>query len=369
MLFKKRILVRVDLNVPVHDGKILDEHKIHLIQPTINYLLKQKAKIILISHFKRPKGKYHKELSVKFLIPTLEKAFQHKVHFLDDIEYRLPVENTDYPAIFLLENIRFYEGEEKNDFKFAYKLLKLGDIFVNEAFATSHRHHSSIYQLPQILPAYHGIALMEEIKTLNQILKSLTKPILFVVGGKKFISKFKFIKMLSSKADKIFTGGRIALPFLKIQNKNILLTKEEEELIPELENFLNKGKVTLPFDIINQNKEAVSIESLKPEDEILDIGPKTIAHLTDILPQFNTIIWNGPLGKIEDPDFEKGSQAFCNLLKTKKNIIVGGGDTISLVEKNQLTVSHASTAGGALIAYLAYSGHLKPLDFLKHYLT
>ena len=318
---KKRILVRCDFNVPLSNkGVILDDFRIIQTIPTIKYLIKKQAKIILISHLGRPLNK-SKKYSLKVISKRLQKLLGKKVKFIPD---SIEIESINPGEIVLLENIRFYKEEENNNKEFAKKLAKLGDIFINDAFSVCHREHASIVGIPKYLPSGAGFLLEKEIKSLTSLLKSNKKPFIVIIGGKKVETKIKFIDKISKIADLILIGGLIAR---ELKSKNIALKYPK--------------KVIFPIDEINNG---------------LDIGKETINLFKKEILDAQTIFWSGVFGKIEDRRFTKGSAEIAKAI-VKKNIlsVAGGGETVEFIRKMKLEkkFNHLSTGGGAMLKFLS----------------
>lgn len=331
----KRVLVRVDFNVPVKNGKVLDDFRIRKALPTIKYLQQKGAEVILISHL----GKDGTE-SMKPVANCLRKYIKKN--------------------IVLLDNIRKFPGETKNDLSFAKKLSKLGDIYVNDAFSVSHRAHASITGLPKYLPSYAGFQLEEEIKNLSKVFKKPKHPFLFVLGGAKFSTKMPLIQKYLKLADSVFIGGALANNFLEAKGCEIGKSLVEEKKY-NLKNLLKNKKLILPEDVVIEN------------EVILDIGNKSVKNLEKLIKKSKLILWNGPLGKYEDGGEKATKKTMDFLLKQKgKEIIIGGGDLVSLVSKPKLEARTSnlkanlfiSTGGGATLDFLA-NGTLPGIKALK----
>ena len=371
-LKKKKILLRLDLNVPLENGKISDTTRIDKILPTLNFLIQQKTKIIIISHVGRPKGKIVKDLSLKPVGDELKKKLNADVKLITENIYE--IKNKDFlekfdEEILILENIRFYEGEEKNDDKFAKHLASLGDIYVNDAFSCSHRSHASIQQISKYLPSFSGLQLDLEIAALNKITTEITKPVTCIIGGSKISTKIDIIKNLIPKFDNIIIVGAMANNFIEYFGNNIGKSIKEENCDQIVEDILSLSKkkeckIIYPEDVLvsknlNGSPKNKDLDQILPDEMILDIGPKTINKIVNIIGKSKTILWNGPAGYFENPNFANGSIKIAKKIienNKSKNIfsVVGGGDTVSLL--NKLKVVHkfnfVSTAGGAFLEYL-----------------
>ena len=371
-LNNKIILLRLDLNVPLENGKISDTTRIDKILPTLNFLIKQKTKIIILSHVGRPKGKIVKELSLKPIGEDLRKKLNVRLKLITENIFE--IKSKDFfekfdEEILILENIRFYDEEEKNDNKFAKHLASLGDIYVNDAFSCSHRAHASIHQIPKYLPSYSGLQLDLEVAALNKITNKITKPITCIIGGSKISTKINIIKNLISKCDNIIIVGGMANNFIEYFGNNIGKSIKEQncdKIVDEIISLSKKKecKIIFPEDVIvskNLNGSSINkeLDQISSDDMILDIGPKTIKKIFDIIGVSRTILWNGPAGYFENPNFANGSIKIAKKIieNNKSNKIfsvVGGGDTVSLL--NNLNVvgsfNFVSTAGGAFLEYL-----------------
>ena len=371
-LNSKKILLRLDLNVPLENGKISDTTRIDKILPTLNFLIKQKTKIIIISHVGRPKGKKVKELSLKPIGEDLRKKLNVRVKLISENIY--DIKNKDYlekfdEEILILENIRFYPEEEKNDYRFAKHLASLGDVYVNDAFSCSHRAHASIHQISKYLPSFSGLQLDLEVAALNKIITEITKPITCIIGGSKISTKIDIIKNLIPKFDNIIIVGGMANNFIEYFGNNIGKSIKEKNCNQIIEEIISlskkkKCKIIYPEDVlVSKNLSGSSkkkeLNEILPDEMILDIGPKTINKIIDIIDNTKTILWNGPAGYFENPNFANGSIKIANkIIKNNKSnkifSVVGGGDTVSLL--NNLNVvgnfNFVSTAGGAFLEYL-----------------
>ncbi len=371
-LNNKKILLRLDLNVPLDRGEITDTTRIDKILPTLDFLIKEKAKIIILSHVGRPKGKIVKELSLKPICAELEDKLKKKVKLITKNIKEIKNKNffNNYNEdIFILENIRFYSEEEQNDNKFAEQLSNLGDIYVNDAFSCSHRAHASIYEIPKFLPSFSGLQLDLEVNALNKITSEITRPITCIIGGSKISTKINVIKNLILKFDNIIIVGGMANNFIEYSGNNVGKSIKENNCDKIVEEIISlskkeKCKIIYPEDVVvskdlngsPQNKE---LSEILIDEMILDIGPKTIDKITKIIDNSKTILWNGPAGYFENPDFAYGSiQIAKKIIENNKAnkifSVAGGGDTVSLL--NNLNAvnefNFVSTAGGAFLEYL-----------------
>ena len=371
-LNQKKVLLRLDLNVPLENGKITDTTRIDKILPTINYLLKNDAKIIILSHVGRPKGKVVNELSLKPICESLESKLKTSIKFIT--KNIKEIKSNDLfidqdEKIVILENLRFYEEEEKNDKEFAKHLANLADIYVNDAFSCSHRAHASIFEITKFISSYAGLQLKLEIEALTKITSEIKKPITCIIGGSKVSSKINIIKNLIPKFDNIIIVGGMANNILKYKGHEIGKSLQEDNCNQIIEEifFLSKKencKIFYPEDIVagkslNGSPEAKELENVSKDDLILDIGPKTIKTIHNIIDKSNTILWNGPAGYFENPSFAKGSIEISKKIveKNKNNTIysvAGGGDTVALLNIVDAinSFNFVSTAGGAFLEYL-----------------
>ncbi len=371
-LNQKKVLLRLDLNVPLENGKITDTTRIDKILPTINYLLKNDAKIIILSHVGRPKGKVVNELSLKPICESLENKLKTNIKFItknikEIKSHDLFIDQDE--KIVILENIRFYKEEEKNDKNFAKHLANLADIYVNDAFSCSHRAHASIFEITKFISSYAGLQLKLEIEALTKITSEIKKPITCIIGGSKVSSKINIIKNLIPKFDNIIIVGGMANNILKYKGHEIGKSLQEDncnQIIEEIFSLSKKEncKIFYPEDVVvgkslNGSPEVKELENVSKDDLILDIGPKTIKTIHDVIDKSNTILWNGPAGYFENPSFAKGSIEISKKI-VEKNInntiysVAGGGDTVALLNTVDAinTFNFVSTAGGAFLEYL-----------------
>jgi phosphoglycerate kinase len=371
-LNQKKVLLRLDLNVPLFNGEITDTTRIDKILPTINFLLKNNAKVIILSHVGRPKGKVVNELSLKPICESLKNKLNQKIGFIS--KNIKEVKSTDLfdihdEKIIILENLRFYEEEEKNDNMFARHLASLADIYVNDAFSCSHRAHASIFEITKFIPSYAGLQLSLEIDALTKITSEIQRPITCIIGGSKISSKINIIKNLIPKFDNIIIVGGMGNNILKYKGYEIGKSIQEnncDQIIKEI-FFLSKKercKIIYPEDVIigkdlNGSPKIKELKDISKDELILDIGPKTIKIINQLIEESSTILWNGPAGYFENPNFSKGSKEIAKKIvkKNKDNTIysvAGGGDTVAFLNSVEATNSFnfISTAGGAFLEYL-----------------
>ena len=368
----KKILLRLDLNVPLKEGKITDETRINKILPILNFLLDKKAKIIIISHVGRPGGEINPELSMKAICKNLETKINVKVSLLtEDIR---KIKNKDLfknlvQNVLVLENIRFYSEEENNDLDFAKHLATFGDIYVNDAFSCSHRAHASVTNITKFLPSYAGIQLTSEIKALEKITSDIKKPITCIIGGSKISTKISIIENLIPKFDNIIFIGGMANNILKFKKFSIgksIYEQNCDEIISKIFDSSKKNSCSIGYPedvIVGKNLKSKPIvkelADIKDDDMILDIGPKTIKKIDSLVNSSKTILWNGPAGYFESPNFANGSYEIAkSIIKHSRTnsiySVAGGGDTIAVINKiNGINnFNFVSTAGGAFLEYL-----------------
>lgn len=365
----KKVIVRVDFNVPLDkDLKITDDRRIREAVPTIKYIIDQGGRAILMSHLGRPDGKVVDEMRLTPVAKKLEALLGEKVLKLDDCigEKVAQKIKESKEKIVLLENLRFYKEEEKNDADFAQKLAALADIYVNDAFGTAHRAHASTHGIAKYLPAVAGFLIEKEIKYLGQAVESPQRPFVVILGGAKVSDKITLIENLLRKADAIIIGGGMAYTFLKAQGKNIGNSKLDKDRIGVAKDLLEKAKqkgveIALTSDfVIVQNFDApqtLKIVTDIPDGwESLDIGPQTRERFKKILSKAKTIVWNGPVGVFEVDAYAHGTKEIAQYIATLKGVtsIVGGGDSAAAVSKFGLDdkFTHISTGGGASLEFL-----------------
>ncbi len=368
----KKVLLRLDLNVPLDKKKISDTTRIDKILPTLKFLNEQKAKIIILSHVGRPRGKVLKELSLKPICENLQEQLGLSVKLIsqniNEIKNKNFFDNFN-EKILMLENIRFYAEEEKNDNKFARHLASLGDLYVNDAFSCSHRTHASIVEISKFLPSFSGLQLDLEINALTKITSVITKPITCIIGGSKISTKIEILKNLIPKFDNIIIVGGMANNFIEYFGHNIGKSIKEKNcalIIEEIISLSKKEKceITYPEDVLvskdlNGSCEKKELNQILSDEMILDIGPKTIDKIINIINSSKTILWNGPAGYFENPNFANGSIEIAKtIIKNNKSnkifSVVGGGDTVSLLNSIKAVdgFNFVSTAGGAFLEYL-----------------
>ncbi len=370
----KRVLVRVDLNVPMKNGKVTDATRIERAAPTLAELAAKGAKVIVLSHFGRPDGKRVPEMSLKPLVEPLSKALGKPVAFADDCVGPVAEEavRTLKPGeVLLLENLRFHKEEEKNDKDFIDKLSVLGDAYVNDAFSAAHRAHASTEGLGHKLPAYAGRTMQAELDALAKALEAPTKPVIAIIGGAKVSTKIDLLENLVRKVDALVIGGGMANTFLHAQGIGVGKSLAEKDLAATALRIMDKAEVAncaiiLPVDAVvayqfaaNAPSHAYGLDAIPADGMILDVGPQSIARIHAAIDDAATLVWNGPLGAFEMTPFDRGTMVSARhaaeRTRAKKLIsVAGGGDTVAAL--NQAGVagdfSYVSTAGGAFLEWM-----------------
>ena len=370
-LKNKRVLIRVDFNVPLKDGKVTDATRIVAALPTINYILSQPgASLVVMSHFGRPKGKKNPDFSMVPVGKKFEELLGKPVKVASDVigpEVKKEVEALKPGEVLLLENCRFYPDEEANNPEFAKELASYGDIYVNDAFGTAHRAHASTECVAHYLPAYAGFLIEKEVKFMAPLLENPDKPFVAIIGGSKVSSKISVLESLVKTCDTIVIGGGMAYTFLKVQGHAIGKSLVEDDFLDTAKNFLaaaaKKGvNVILPVDHIcadnfAEDAKPVTVDAIDIPENLMgmDIGPKTTKAIVDALATAKSVVWNGPMGVFEFASFAKGTEADAKALAASKAItVVGGGDSVAAINKFGLAdkISHVSTGGGASLEFL-----------------
>ena len=363
----KRVLVRVDFNVPLENGRVTDDDRIRSALPTIRYLLDQNARIILCAHLDRPKGKVVEGLRLDPVSHRLSQLLERDVTKIDDCvgpEAEKTANRLGSGEILLLENTRFHPEEKKNDGDFAEKLAALADVYVNDAFGTAHRAHASTEGVAHRLPAVAGLLVAEELNKLYQILATPEKPFIAILGGAKISGKIDVLKHLLGQADLLLVGGGMANTLLKAKGLEVGGSLVEEESLAEAKQILDKAgkRLILPPDVVvadapseETTARTVSADQVSATAQILDIGSETIDLFKTKLVPARTIIWNGPLGAFETPPFAEGTLAVARLLADlDATTVVGGGDTVPALHRAgaEKEITHVSTGGGAFLDFV-----------------
>ena len=372
--FKGKIaIVRADLNVTIHEGRIMDSTRIKEMKPTIDFLLGKGCYVVVVSHFGRPKPGNKSEFSLRKIIPFLNECWGLNVEFLDSFHPSLSLPKK--PCVYLLENVRFEEGEEKNTPDFSEKLSRLGDFYVNDAFSASHRAHASIVGITHYLPSYAGLQFIKEIESLETLFKKTIHPFLGILGGSKISTKIKVIQKLLNVVDHLWIGGAMATTFLYAKGLSIGQSFFEKDYIDIAQDLLNgANNISLPFDVmvLDGHNRIVSkyIDHIKSDDVIYDVGPESLKELEKIIQSSRSVLWNGPLGYYEKPPFDGGSKELGEMIATATSqqgvfSLIGGGDTVaSIKEESKGSFSYVSTAGGALLEYME-NGTLPGIEALN----
>lgn len=383
----KVVLCRVDLNVPMKNGRVEDLTRIKALIPTLEELIKREAKLVVISHFGRPNGNFVREMSLAPLVSPLSQALGgREVRFaLDSVgeDAKGAVDSLKKGEVLLLENLRFHKGEEANDSQYVNALAKLGEIYVNDTFSCSHREHASITGLAQKLPAAAGLLLQKEIENLQNYIGNCHKPFAAIVGGSKVSTKLKLLKSLLKTTNLLVIGGAMANTFLYAKGFKIGKSLYEHELVLEAKSIIEEANkqncdLVLPIDVVMADKldevsicKIVDIDAIDDEYMVLDFGPKSLQLIADKLADMKTIIWNGPIGAFEVRPFDVGSITLARIIAsyTKKNEVVtvaGGGDVVAAINLARLSdsFSYISTAGGAFLEWIE-EGSLPGIEVLK----
>lgn len=352
----KRVLLRVDLNVPIKNGRIKDDYKIVAALPTLRYLLRHNCRVIIATHL----GKGSKADSTKPIADKLSRLIGHKVKYADKNKFG----ELANKQIAMLENLRWRAGEEKNDKKFAKSLAGLADIYINDAFAVSHRKHASLAAIKKYLPAYAGLLLESEVNNLSKVL-SPKKPLISIIGGAKINTKINLINNLAKRSEKILIGGALANNFIAAHGFKIGKSLSDKPSIRLAAELIKKHKnIILPVDAIVAKKTSGASYKVKPVNQvmadeiILDIGPRTVKLFVSFINKANTIIWNGPLGYFENEHFKHGTLAIARVVAARSTGrafgVAGGGETIEALRQTKMEnyLDWVSTGGGAMLAFL-----------------
>ena len=368
----KKVIVRVDLNVPMKHGAITETSRIEKILPTLKLLIEKEAKIIILSHIGRPKGKIITDMSLEPISKKLSQYLNKEILFnKNQINENTvsEINKISNGSVMMLENIRFNEGEETNNEEFSKKISNLGDIYINDAFSCSHRSHASIEGITKHIPSYFGLQIMEEINALKKITSEIKKPVTLIIGGSKISTKIKIINNLIKKFNNIIIVGGMANTMLRhtgIKVGKSICEQDCGSLIKEIiENSIKYScKITCPVDVVvsqnlNGKGKVKEINEIKDDDIILDIGFETIAKIKNIIDNSNTVLWNGPAGYYENSNFANGTKEIIRIItdktfKDKIFSVAGGGETVAVINKfNKLdSFTFVSTAGGAFLEFL-----------------
>ena len=369
----KRVLMRVDLNVPYENGVVSDATRIERAAPSITELADKGAKVILLSHFGRPKGRDASQ-SLKPVAAEVAHTIKRPIRFVDDCvgeKAEQAVAAMKPGDILCLENTRFYPGEEKNDPAFVAQLARLGDLFVNDAFSVSHRAHASTEGLSHLLPAYAGRTLQAELEAFEKVLDKPARPVVAIVGGAKISTKLDLLSNLLAKVDVLIIGGAMANTFLMAQGKQVGRSLVERDLLDTAQKIMDQAKaakreIVLPVDAVvaekfeaNAPSRVVDVDHIGPADMMLDIGPRSVEQVISVLARAKTLVWNGPFGAFEMEPFDNGTvevaEAAAELNDNGKLVTVaGGGDTVAALNVAGVVdrFTYVSTAGGAFLEWL-----------------
>jgi phosphoglycerate kinase len=363
----KRVLVRVDFNVPIEDGKVQDDTRIRAALPTIQYLLDAGAAVILCSHLGRPKDKPEPKYSLKPVADYLSTLIKAPMKFSEEgvgPKAQEAAKDLKSGEILLLENTRFYPGETKNDPEMSKALARLADIYVNDAFGSAHRAHASTEGVANHLPAVAGFLMEKEIKYLGQALADPKRPFIAILGGAKISDKIGVIRNLLTKADTVLIGGGMANTFFKAQGKEMADSLVEPEVLDTAKSLLNEGKskLRLPADFVIANAfsagaqhKTILVDDVPVGWRVMDIGPETVKAFSALVVDAGTVVWNGPMGVFEMEPFAKGTFGLAKAVaESKADSIVGGGDSVSALQQSGLAdkITHISTGGGASLEML-----------------
>jgi phosphoglycerate kinase len=368
----KRALVRVDLNVPMQDGKVSDDTRLRATLPTVTELADKGAVVLLLAHFGRPKGEARADMSLRQVVKAYAEVLGRPVGFVGDCTDAAAVAGLDPASVVILENTRFHPGEEKNDRELAEKMAKLGDVYVNDAFSAAHRAHASTEGLAHLLPAYAGRAMEAELKALEKALGAPDRPVAAVVGGAKVSTKLDVLKNLVARVDHLIIGGGMANTFLAARGVDVGKSLCEHDLTGTADEILDAADranctVHLPYDVVVAKEFAPNPPSMRTcnvhevtaDEMILDVGPAAVEALADALKTCSTLVWNGPLGAFETPPFDQATVALARTAAalTQEGSLVsvaGGGDTVAALNHAGVAddFTFVSTAGGAFLEWM-----------------
>jgi phosphoglycerate kinase len=366
----KKVFLRTDFNVPVSKGKVVEDFKIRQSLETIKFLLKANCQIILASHLSRPKSGFEAKYSLRPIAKRLSGLLAREVNFLDFKKFsefkKIREEINKGGDIFFLDNLRFYSGESRNCKRLAKSLASLADIYVNDAFAVSHRSHSSVDAIKKFLPSFGGLLLEKELKSLDKVFKG-GRPFILIMGGSKIETKLPTIEKLYSRSSKILLGGVIANTFYLSQGFDMGKSLAEKNKEKVLSKFLKSSKIVLPVDMVTKTlsgpnkglKSVKKVSEIEKNDSVLDIGPETILSFSKYINKAKTIVWNGPMGMFEDKDFSQGTILIAKKIASRSSgqafALAGGGETVKALKASGMKryMNWVSTGGGAMLLYLS----------------
>lgn len=363
----KTLIVRVDFNISFLDGKILDDFRIRSEIEPILKLIARGAKIIMIAHLGRPEGKFEEKYSLKRVAEYFSGLINKKIIFdrIENSELPKKISQMSSGDIIFLENLRFYPGEEKNDDEFAKKLASLGDIYVNDAFAVSHRAHASVEAITRFIPSYAGDLFEKEVSVLSRIMQNPPRPLVVIIGGSKISTKIKLIDIFlkEKKCDHVLVGGALANNILMALGIGVGRSLIEKDMIGDVKKLdITSNKLHIPCDVVVSTRpnrdDAVlrGVGNVGEEEAIYDIGPDTIGIFENIIKKSKMVIWNGPMGYFEKREFATGTEEVAKFVaESGAYSVIGGGETVSVLDYMKLLdkIQHISTAGGAMMEYLA----------------
>lgn len=364
----KKVFLRVDFNVPLNKGKVKDDYRIIAGLETINFLLERGARLIIATHLGDPKGKVDSKYSVLPVASRLKSLLNKPVKFIPEVigqKVGQAVEKLKPGEVVMLENLRFNPGELANDKKFAKELISPADIYINDAFSVCHRKQASVSAVKKFKPSYAGLLLEKEVEALNKVMKP-KKPLVVIMGGSKIETKAPLISKLYNTSSQILLGGALANNFFKYQKLEIGKSLFDSESLSSVKKFFKGKKISpkiiLPLDVVVKTKKGLPLvrlpEEVGPEESILDIGPKTISLYAEYIKSAHTLVWNGPMGKFEEPSFRQGTLSVARLVASRASGrafgLIGGGETVEALKLTKMTeyVDWVSTAGGAMLTYL-----------------
>lgn len=370
-VYGKKVLVRVDFNVPLNNGEVLDDTRIMAALPTIRYLVERDARVILVTHLGRPKGKVVPDMSVRPLVNNISRLLGKRIMFASDCggpdSARVVAEMKEGDVV-LLENVRFDPGEEKNDPELGHDLAQLAEVFVDDAFGDSHRAHASTVVITQYLPAVAGFLMEREISSLSEVVENPERPFVMILGGAKVEDKIPVVENLIDKVDSILVGGVMANTFLKSQGYDLGKTLAENESLDIAADIIKKCtalgvEIVLPLDLVAADKfdaeadsKVVPINKVPAQWMALDIGPATVQAFTERISKARTVVWNGPLGVYEMDKFSVGTNQIAQAMAaTQAKTVIGGGDVVAAIDKAGVSskIYHISTGGGASLEFLS----------------